>query len=95
LLKKLRIYITLYPFVNPAGGRYLRDFCILFYRYQAAEKILEVMIMVKMKSNFDYIKEIRFSWVINPRTRVQENNMKNKKKRRQEDKKMIKDGFEI
>ena len=54
-----------------------------------------VMIMTKMKSTFDYIKRIRGGWVINPRTRVQENEMKNKKKRRrQEEKKLIKDGFE-
>jgi len=52
-----------------------------------------VMIMTKMKSTFDYIKGIRGGWVINPRTRVQENEMKNKKKRRQEEKKFIKDGF--
>jgi hypothetical protein len=32
--------------------------------------------------------------VINPRTRVQENEIKNKKKRRQKEKKIIKDGFE-
>jgi uncharacterized GH25 family protein len=53
-----------------------------------------VMIMTKMKGTFDYIKEIRGGWVINPRTRVQENEMKNKKKRSQEEKKLIKDGFE-
>jgi hypothetical protein len=52
------------------------------------------MIMTKMKGNFNYIKGIRGGWVINPRTRVQENEMKNKKKRRQEEKKLIKDGFE-
>lgn len=49
--------------------------------------------MTKMKGTFDYIKGIRGGWVINPRTRVQENEMKNKKKRRQEEKKLIKDGF--
>lgn len=53
-----------------------------------------VLIMAKKKSAFDYIKEIRNSWVINPRTRVQENEMKNKKKRRQEEKKILKDGPE-
>ena len=52
------------------------------------------MIMTKMKDTFDYIKGIRGGWVINPRTRVQENEMKNKKKRRQEEKKLIKDVFE-
>ncbi len=37
------------------------------------------------------MKEIRRSWVINPRTRVQDNELKNKKKRRQEVKKVISD----
>lgn len=46
------------------------------------------------KSTFDFIKEIRSEWVINPRTRVQENEMRNKKKRRHEEKKLIKDGLE-
>jgi hypothetical protein len=53
-----------------------------------------VMIMKKKKSTFDYIKGIRNSWVINPRTRVQENEIKNKKKRRQEEKKLIKEGLD-
>jgi len=56
--------------------------------------IRRMMISVKKKSAFDYIKEIRNSWVINPRTRVQENNTKNKKKRRQDEKKIVKDGYE-
>jgi len=50
--------------------------------------------MIKKKSTFDYIKGIRGGWMINPRTRVQENDMKNKKKRRQGEKKLIKDGAE-
>ncbi|HEY9061541.1 MAG TPA: hypothetical protein VIO64_13690 [Pseudobacteroides sp.] len=50
--------------------------------------------MKKMKNTFDYMKEIRGSWVINPRTRIQDNNMKNKKKRRQDEKRMIKDGLD-
>ncbi len=50
--------------------------------------------MTKKKGTFEYIKGIRDGWVINPRTRAQENEMKNKKKRRQEDKNLIKDGFE-
>ena len=50
--------------------------------------------MTKKKSTFDYIRAIRGSWVINPRTRVQDNELKSKKKRRQEEKKIIKDGFE-
>ncbi len=50
--------------------------------------------MIKKRKTFDYIREIRSEWIINPRTRVQENEIKNKKKRRQDEKKMIKDGFE-
>ncbi len=49
--------------------------------------------MKAKKSFFDYMKGIRGSWAINPRTRVQENEMKNKKKRRQEEKRLIKNGF--
>jgi hypothetical protein len=49
--------------------------------------------MTKKKSNVDYIKEIRREWVINPRTRIQENNLRDKKKRRQEEKRIVKDGF--
>lgn len=50
------------------------------------------MIMTKKKGTYDYMKEIRNCWVINPRTRVQENEIKSKKKRRQEEKKMIREG---
>jgi len=50
--------------------------------------------MAKKKNTFDYIKEIRNSWTINPRTRVQENETKDKKKRRQEEKKVIRDWLE-
>ncbi len=46
------------------------------------------------KTTFDFIKEIRRSWVINPRTRVKENELKNKKKRRQEEKKITENGKE-
>lgn len=56
--------------------------------------VRSMMIMIKKKSTFDYIKAIRGNWVINPRTRVQDNKIKNKKRRRQEGKKMIKDGYE-
>jgi hypothetical protein len=49
--------------------------------------------MTKKKSCYEYIREIRGSWVINPRTRVQENELKNKKKRRQDQKKMVKDDY--
>ena len=80
---------------EPAGGRYLRDFCILFQvEISNYFEYWRVMIMKKMKDTFDYIKKIRGGWVINPRTRVQENEIKSKKKRRQEEKKLIKDGFE-
>ncbi|NTV91144.1 MAG: hypothetical protein HGA22_12420 [Clostridiales bacterium] len=48
--------------------------------------------MIRKKNNFDYIREIRNAWVINPRTRIQENSLKNKKKRRQNEAKLIKDG---
>lgn len=47
--------------------------------------------MAKKKNMLDLMKEIRRSWVINPKTRVQENELRNKKKRRQEDNKIIKD----
>ena len=48
--------------------------------------------MIKKKTSYDSMKEIRNSWSINPRTRVQDNELKDKKKRRQEEKKIIKDG---
>jgi len=47
--------------------------------------------MAKKKNMLDLMKEIRRSWVINPRTRVQENELKSNKKRRQEDKKITKE----
>jgi hypothetical protein len=50
--------------------------------------------MKKKKSTYDYMKQIRNIWVINPRTRVQENKKKNIKKLRQEEKKLAKDGLE-
>ena len=45
--------------------------------------------MKKKKSTYELMKEIRKSWDINPRTRVQENELRNKKKRRQEEKKIV------
>lgn len=45
--------------------------------------------MTKKKNMLDLMQEIRRSWVINPKTRVQENELKNKKKRRQRDKKVV------
>ncbi len=49
--------------------------------------------MAQKKTTADFMREIRGSWIINPRTRVQENNLKNKKKRRQDEKKFIKDDY--
>ena len=50
--------------------------------------------MAKSKKTMtDLMKEIRGSWNINPRTRVQENELKNKKKVRQEGKKAAKDDW--
>lgn len=51
--------------------------------------------MGKGKSTFEYMKRIRNEWIINPRTRVKENELRNKKKRRQTEKKMIKEGMYI
>jgi|LSQX01.1.fsa_nt_gb hypothetical protein len=48
--------------------------------------------MKKKKTTYELMKEIRKSWTINPRTRVQENEMKNRKKRRQKEKKIVRDG---
>jgi hypothetical protein len=45
--------------------------------------------MAKKKNMLDLMKEVRGSWTINPRTRVQENELKNNKKRRQKDKKVV------
>jgi hypothetical protein len=42
----------------------------------------------KKKTTLDLMKTIRNEWNINPRTRVQENELKNKKKRRQDEKRM-------
>jgi hypothetical protein len=47
--------------------------------------------MRKKKSTYELMKEIRKSWDINPRTRVQENELKNKKKRRQDEKKIVRE----
>ena len=80
--------------MNPQVGRYLRVFCVLFWAVKSNNiEELRSDNMTKIKGTYDYIKEIRGSWVINPRTRVQENEMKNKKKRRQQENKMIKDGM--
>lgn len=50
--------------------------------------------MNKKISTYDYMKQVRNTWVINPRTRVQENKKKNIKKLRQAEKKLTKDGLE-
>ena len=46
----------------------------------------------KKKTMIDIMKEVRNSWQINPRTRVQENELKNKKKRREDEKKLAQKG---
>lgn len=45
--------------------------------------------MRKQKTPLELIKSIRNEWRINPRTRVQENELKNKKKRRQNERKLV------
>ena len=46
--------------------------------------------MKKRKKNYyNLLKETRTPWIINPKTRVQENKLKSKKKRRQNEKKLI------
>ncbi len=45
----------------------------------------------KKKTMYDLMKEVRRTWSINPGTRVQENETRDKKKRRQQEKKMIRD----
>lgn len=47
--------------------------------------------MKKKKSTYELMKGIRKWWDINPRTRVRENETKNKKKRRQDEKKIVRD----
>ena len=49
--------------------------------------------MKKKKTALDLMKTILNEWNINPRTRVQENELKNKKKRRQDEQKMVKEGL--
>ena len=48
------------------------------------------MSKLKNKSFADLVNSIRKFWDINPRTRVQDNKKKNKKKQRQEGKKVVK-----
>jgi hypothetical protein len=78
--------------INPAGGRCLR---VIYFSGCGIEsfEIEGVMMMTKTKRTFDYIKKVRNTWVIVPCSRVRENEMKNRKKRRQKDKKLIKDGI--
>ncbi|HHU78979.1 MAG TPA: hypothetical protein GXZ29_08935 [Clostridiales bacterium] len=47
--------------------------------------------MIKKRSTYDYMKRIRGSWEINPVTRVKRNDIKNNKKRRQQEKKLIRE----
>jgi hypothetical protein len=50
--------------------------------------------MVKKQNRMiELMKQVRNSWQMNPRTRVQENEIKNKKKRRQEEKKLNKEEY--
>jgi hypothetical protein len=42
------------------------------------------------KTYLDILKQIRNTWNMNPRTRIQENELKSKKKRRQEEKRITK-----
>jgi hypothetical protein len=46
--------------------------------------------MPKNKSYLDILKQIRNTWNMNPRTRIQDNELKSKKKRRQEEKRLTK-----
>lgn len=46
----------------------------------------------KKKTMIDIMKQVRNSWNINPRTRVQENELKNKKKRREDERKLAQKG---
>lgn len=46
----------------------------------------------KAKSSIELMNEIRREWTINPRTRVKENDLKNKKKSRQQGKREAKCG---
>jgi hypothetical protein len=48
----------------------------------------------KKKTMLDLMKTVRNSWNINPRTRVQENDLKNKKKRRENERKIVKKDIE-
>lgn len=50
--------------------------------------------MAKKKTTIDFIKTVRGEWTMNPITRIQENVLKSKKKRRQEEKKLVKDVLE-
>jgi len=51
--------------------------------------------MKKGMNAYYYMKKIRNTWSINPRTRIQENMLKNKKKRRQYERKVIKEGMPL
>jgi len=48
--------------------------------------------MRQPKTNIKLLKTIRNQWVINPRTRIQEDERLNVKKIREESKKIIKEG---
>jgi hypothetical protein len=49
----------------------------------------------KKKTMTDIMKQVRNTWHINPRTRVKENELKNKKKRREAESKLVKNGDDV
>lgn len=49
--------------------------------------------IMKKKSNVEYMKKKRASWAINPITRIKDDKTKNKKIRRQNEKKIIRNGY--
>jgi prophage tail gpP-like protein len=50
----------------------------------------ELEMVKKKKTMTDMMLQIRNTWKINPRTRIKEDEQKNKKKRREIDKKLVK-----
>ena len=65
-------------------------FC-LYKQKDTYERIIKKKKKKKKKSTYDYMKEVRKVWTIDPRTRIVENKKKNNKKRRQERNKIKKD----
>ena len=50
----------------------------------------ELKMVKKKKTMTDLMLQVRNTWKINPRTRIKEDEQKNKKKRREADKKLVK-----